>query len=58
MKTRTFMEQEIRDIIKKVKILIVTAAEPEKRALLNVMKPMLKQKEILTIVIYMFRSNG
>lgn len=58
MKTRTFMGQEIRDIIKKVKILIVTAAEPEKRALLNVMKPMLKQKEILTIVIYMFRSNG
>lgn len=50
MKTRNLKESEIKNIVKKVKILLITAAEPEKKALLNAMKPLSNQREILKVV--------
>lgn len=50
MKTRNLKELEIINIVKRVKILLITAAEPEKKALLNTMKPLSNQKEILKVV--------
>ena len=47
MQTRNLKESEIKNIVKKVKILLITAADPEERALLRIMKPLLNQTEIL-----------
>lgn len=49
MRTRNLKEKEIKTILKKVKILIITVADPEKKALRNAMKPLPNQKEILKI---------
>lgn len=49
MRTRNLKEKEIKAILKKVKILIITATDPEKKALRNALKPLPNQKEILKI---------
>lgn len=50
MTTKDIKQSEVKTILKKLKILIITAAEPEKKALLNAMKPLKDQKDIMKVV--------
>lgn len=50
MTTKDIKQQEVKAILKKVKILIITAADPEKKALHSAMKPLKDEKDILKII--------